>query len=322
MAISHVIRAEEHLSNTPRQLWIWRGLGVEPPALAHLPVVAEPGSKVKLSKRKLDKYLRNPEFAALYERGKKIADRQGLAVAADTFNPVIVDFYRATGFEPDAILNYLMLLGWTLDGTTEILDARERIAHFSLDGVNQAAASFDPQKLMSFEERWFAALPVEERTARCLPFLERAGRVGAPASAAERATARAIVAAAGDRIKIAGDVLDYDEFYVADAALDYDEKAFDKRLRQAPDAAKLLAELAIELRSTAAFDAAALEALAQSFVAARGLGLGAIVHAVRVAVTGKPIGFGLFDILAILGRDRVLARIERALARLAAGSAT
>src|SRR5690606_27757613 len=96
MAITHVIRAEEHLSNTPRQLWIWQGLGAEPPALAHRPVVAEPGSKVKLSKRKLDKYLKNPEFAALYERGRRIAERQGLEVAADTFNPVIVDFYRAT----------------------------------------------------------------------------------------------------------------------------------------------------------------------------------------------------------------------------------
>ncbi len=318
MAISHVIRAEEHLSNTPRQLWIWQGLGAPPPALAHLPVVAEPGSKVKLSKRKLDKYLKNPEFAALYERGKRIAERQGLAVTADTFNPVIVDFYRATGFEPDAILNYLMLLGWSLDGTTEILDAGERIAHFSLAGVNQAAASFDPQKLMSFEERWFAALPVEERTARCLPFLERAGRVGTPPSDSQRATARAIVAAAGDRIKIAGDVLDYDEFYVADDALACDEKAFDKRLRQPAEAARLLRDFAGELAAAPAFDAAALEALAQSFVAARGLGLGSIVHAARVAVTGKAIGFGLFDILAILGRDRVLTRIERALARLAA----
>jgi glutamyl-tRNA synthetase len=322
MAISHVIRAEEHLSNTPRQLWIWQGLGAAAPALAHLPVVAEPGSKVKLSKRKLDKYLKNPEFAALYERGKRIAERQGLAVAADTFNPVIVDFYRATGFEPDAILNYLMLLGWSLDGTTEILDAGERIAHFSLAGVNKAAASFDPQKLMAFEETWFGRLSVDERTARCLPFLERAGRVATPPSDSERETARAIVTAAGDRIRIAGDVLDYDEFYVADDALAFDEKAFDKRLRQPAEARGLLGEYAAWLRSAPGFDAASLEERTQGFVAARGLGLGSIVHAVRVAVTGKAIGFGLFDILAILGRDRVLARIERALARLAAGPAT
>lgn len=100
MRISHVIRAEEHLSNTPRQIFIFQGLGAELPVFAHLPVVAEPGSKVKLSKRKLDKYLKNPEFAELYERGRRIADKLGLAVTTETFNPVVVDFYRVAGFLP------------------------------------------------------------------------------------------------------------------------------------------------------------------------------------------------------------------------------
>ncbi len=319
MEITHVIRAEEHLSNTPRQLWIWRGLGAEPPVLAHLPVVAEPGSKVKLSKRKLAKYLKNPEFAELYEHGRRIAERLGHAVAAETFNPVIVDFYRESGFLADALLNYLLLLGWSLDGTTEILSREQSIAHFDLERVNRSAASFDPRKLMSFQERYLQALTVTERTELALPFLERAGWVAAPPSATEKKLAHGIVEAAGDRIKVAGDILDYQEFFLADDAFPYDEKAFEKRIRKPDGAIELLRAIRDELAAAPDFTPPSLESLFQAFVAARGIGLGAIVHAVRVAVTGKPVGFGLFDILALLGRDRVLARIDRALA-LAAGS--
>src|SRR5204862_6985510 len=89
MKITHVIRAEEHLSNTPRQIFIAQGLGYALPEYAHLPFVAEPGSKNKLSKRKLDQYLKNPDFKKVYEHGKAIADAIGLKAEADTFNPVI-----------------------------------------------------------------------------------------------------------------------------------------------------------------------------------------------------------------------------------------
>src|SRR5207249_611497 len=91
MRISHVIRAEEHLSNTPRQIFIAQGLGYPLPEYAHLPFVAEPGSKNKLSKRKIPQYLKNPDFKKVYEHGKAIADRLGHATTPETFNPVIVD---------------------------------------------------------------------------------------------------------------------------------------------------------------------------------------------------------------------------------------
>src|SRR6185436_19731541 len=113
MQISHVIRAEEHLSNTPRQVFMFERLGYELPQYAHLPYVAEPGSKTKLSKRKLDKYLKNRDFAALMERGLSIAKLMNVQTTSDTFNPVIVDFYEQIGFLPDAVLNYLLLLGWS-----------------------------------------------------------------------------------------------------------------------------------------------------------------------------------------------------------------
>jgi len=319
MRISHVIRAEEHLSNTPRQIRIFEGLGAELPRFAHLPVVAEPGSKVKLSKRKLSKYLKNPEFAELYEHGRRILERLGETPDPEFFNPVLVDFYRASGFLPDALLNYLLLLGWSLDDRTEHLSRAEAIERFDLGRVNRSSASFDPKKLMAFEERHAQGLDSDARLALALPFLERAGWIGTPASGEELRTARAIVEAAGDRLKVGGDVLDYDEFFVADEALEIDPKAFERRIAKPPEAAGLLAAMRDELARADGFDAGSLEALFHRFVESRDLGLGAIVHAVRVAVSGKPVGFGLFDILAILGRDRVVARIDRALARLAAG---
>ena len=122
--ITHVIRAEEHLSNTPRQIFIAQALGYPLPEYAHLPFVAEPGSKNKLSKRKLDKYLKNRDFAQLMEHGQRIADALGLATTAETFNPVIVDFYEQVGYLPEAILNYLLLLGWSLRRQAGVLHSR------------------------------------------------------------------------------------------------------------------------------------------------------------------------------------------------------
>src|SRR5205823_3628127 len=147
MRITHVIRAEEHLSNTPRQIFIAQGLGYPLPEYAHVPFVAEPGSKNKLSKRKLDQYLKNPDFRKIFEQGQAIAAAIGLKTSADTLNPVIVDFYERVGYLPDAIINYLLLLGWSLDDKSEFFSRQQMIDLFSLERINKAAASFDPKKL-------------------------------------------------------------------------------------------------------------------------------------------------------------------------------
>jgi glutamyl-tRNA synthetase len=313
MQISHVIRAEEHLSNTPRQIWIFEGLGSEPPEFAHLPFVAEPGSKSKLSKRKLDKYLKMQDFAHLYERGRRIAEYLGMQIDDEIFNPVIVDFYRAIGYLPEALVNYMLLLGWSLDDHTEFLSREAMIEHFSLERVNNSVASFDPKKLESFQAHYMQQLSTEEKLELVLPFLERAGWIESPADEAVRAKVHAIVEAAGDRIEVAGDILDYDEFFVADEVLEYDEKAFAKRLVKPEEAPELLAAMRETLAGLDSFDAASTEKAFVDFVEARGIKLGQIIHAVRVAVTGKAVGFGMFDILAVLGREHVLARIDRAL---------
>ena len=315
-AITHVIRAVEHLSNTPRQIFITTALGYEPPVFAHLPYVAAPGSSEKLSKRKLAKYLQHREFKQIYDHGAAIAEQIGLPVKPETFSPVVVDFYREVGYEPDALVNYLLLLGWSLDDHTETFSTEEMIRHFSLDRVNRSEASFDPQKLLAFQERRMQALTLDERVARAVPYLERAGLVDRPPTDAQRMRIRQVVQAAGDRIKVAGDVLGYLEFFQEDGNIAYDSKAFNKRLRK-DGVEPLLRRFQDRLGVVKPFDAATVEDAMRRFVETEGIKIGQIVHPVRVAVTGKSVGFGLFDGLAILGRDACVARVDRALKRLA-----
>jgi len=306
--ITHVIRASEHLSNTPRQIFMAQALGYPPSEFAHVPFVAEPGSKNKLSKRKIGDYLKHPEFRNLYEHGERIATTLGWPITAETFNPVIVDFYERVGFLPDAILNYLLLLGWSLDDKTEFFTPQEMIDAFSLERINKAPASFDCKKLFAFQERYMNLLSLNEKVERTRPFIKQAGLHDDKLSL--------VVEAAADRIKIAGDILDYVAFFVGAEQLAYDEAAFDKRLRMPAEAPGLLRKFAVALGAVEPFDAKAIEACLQNFVVAEGIGHAQIVHALRVAITGKSAGFGLFESVTILGRNECVLRIERALARI------
>ena len=316
MRISHVIRAEEHLSNTPRQVFIAQQLGYPLPAFAHLPYVAEPGSKNKLSKRKLDKYLKDREFALLTKHGTHIREEFGHyfdRTVLETFNPVIVDFYEQIGFLPSALLNYLLLLGWSLDDSRENFTREEMTRHFSLERVNKSPASFDPQKLMSFQERAMQELPLKQKVAFCLPFLQKVGVATKPPKCDISPYLTEIVKAAGDRIKVAGDIVDYRSFFVSDSHFVYDEEEFNKRIRSDERARELLQQYRAALAVAEPFVTDTLEQQMKLFVEVNGIKLGDIVHALRVAVTGKAVGFGLFETLAILGRERCLARIDRAL---------
>jgi glutamyl-tRNA synthetase len=308
--ITHVIRAEEHLSNTPRQVFIAQALGYPLPEYAHLPYVAEPGSKRKLSKRKLDTYLKNPDFARVHQHGMAIAQAMGLAPSAETFNPVVVDFYEQVGYLPDAIVNYLVLLGWSLDDRTEFLSRRQMIDAFAFERVNTSPASFDPAKLDAFQAHYMKALPLAEKVQYTRPYLVRAGL----SSVGDEELAR-VIEVLGDRIKVFGDILLSGRFFFGDEVPAWDDKAVAKRLAP-PGAAERLAEYARCLGDQQDFAAAQLEQATQAWLVERGLSLGDIVHTVRVAVTGQGAGPGLFDCLALLGKRRTLLRIERALARL------
>jgi glutamyl-tRNA synthetase len=248
----------------------------------------------------------------VYEHGAAIASKIGHQASAETFNPVIVDFYREVGYLPHALLNYLVLLGWALDDKTEFFTLEEMIRNFSLERVNKAPASFDPAKLLAFQEHYMVQEPVASKSAIALSFLRKAKITDASALP----VVTAIVTAAKDRIKVAGDILDYADFFTPDDQLPYDEAAFDKRLRKPPEAVPLLRKFRDRLAVIEPFDAGTLEGEMNRFVEAEGVKIAQIIHSLRVAVTGKAVGFGMFDTLAILGKQHCLARIDRSLARL------
>lgn len=315
--ITHVVRAVEHLSNTPRQIFIAQGLGYELPLYAHIPFVAEPGSKNKLSKRKIEKYLKNRDFEKLYKEGAAIAEQIGHETAPESFNPVLVEFYREIGFLPDAIVNYLLLLGWSLDDKTEDFSRDEMLKQFSLDRVVKSEASFDPAKLMSFQQRYMNRLPIKQKAAMSLKFLQSAGMLPEPIECEMGPMVTRIVEAADDRMAMGGDALKFGDFFVADDKLQYEEKAFEKRLVKPEDAARLLTELNQVLSTTDDFSAENVEVVVKGFCESMEIKIGQIIHALRVAVTGKAAGFGMFDTMSILGRDRTVNRIKLTLQRLA-----
>ena len=309
--ITHVVRAAEHLPNTPRQVFIAQSLGYELPVYAHLPYVAEPGGTAKLSKRKLDKYLKNRDFANLMARGKAIADRCQIITNDDTFNPVLVDFYREIGFLPEALLNYLILLGWSLDGEREKFSVDEMIELFRIERVNSAPASFDPAKLSSFQGDAFASLSDAQRTERVRPFAIAAGWVTAGDTESENRLA-AVVTAASDRLKMAGDIIDFDYCFIDDYEIN--DKAYQKRIIKPDNAVPLLKRLRTHFEGVDDFSVESVDASVHQFCENESIGLGDIIHALRVATTGAAGGFGMFETLNILGKSRTLDRIDRVLA--------
>ena len=237
MKITHVIRAEEHLSNTPRQIFIAQGLGYPLPEYAHVPFVAEPGSKNKLSKRKIAQYLKNPDFKKVYEHGQAIAGQIGLKTSAETFNPVIVDFYQQVGYLPDAILNYLVLLGWALDDKTEFFtptaDDRPVLAGARQQGRGQLRPEEAAGRSRTATCR---SCRSTARSRMALPYLEKAGLAPAPRPRSARATDadRARGRASASRPPATSSITPISS--CPTISFSYDEKAFEKRIRKPPDA--------------------------------------------------------------------------------------
>ncbi len=301
MAITQVIRAAEHLSNTPTQVLIYEALGFKIPEFAHVPLVFLSGKK--MSKRDADK-LRTPEaLASLRAIGcsdAEIASRLDL-------NPIAVAFYRELGYLPAALVNYLGRLGWSMDATSEIIPREQMIANFSLERVNKAPGNFDPAKLLWLAGEYMRMLPLEDRVEGAIPFLQRARLIPDPAT---RDQVRRVIEACGDRLKIYADVLQYGTFFFRDPV--YDPQAVKKRL-QKEGAPALLRSLREFLAGAEPFDAAVLEPKIREFCEAKGIKLGDVNHVLRVATTGVTIGPGLFDCLAILGKAESLRRIDHAL---------
>jgi len=289
MEITHVVRAEEHLSNTFPQLLILEALGAPLPAFAHVPYVAEPGSKEKMSKRKTEDYEKRGVLVYLHQ-------------------------YIEKGYLPDAMLNYLTRLGWSFDGEQELFTRAELIEKFSLDRVNSAPASFDPDKLFWIEGERMKELPLDRKIDGVLPFLAAEGLVERPPADERRAFVEAVVLALGDRLKTFSDVVKLGRFFFT-KDLAYEADAVKKRLRK-PGVPEMLRELDAMLGEVEPYDLATLEKAVHEYAEKSGRKMGDVVNPLRVATTGQGVGPGLYDCLFLLGRETCRARIRQTLAML------
>lgn len=315
LKITHVIRSEEHLTNTAIQMLVLKALEATPPEFAHIPYVAAPATTKKLSKRDIGKYRTNPQFKKLFELADAVLPKIGRQVS-EALNPVMVEYYEVMGFLPEAVLNALSRLGWSLDDKTENMSLDFVIENFTLDRVVKGPAGLDPDKLLAYQEYWMGQRSLEDKIALCLPYLEQAKQIAAPATPEQRLFVGRLITALGPRLKLLSDILGYEEYFVTDEALVYDEKGFQKRVRDDAQAVPLLRDLIPVLQASTDFTAPALDREIHAWVESKGLQMGNLVHALRLALTGKTAGPGLFECLELLGRERSITRIDRAICRV------
>lgn len=281
MAITHVVRAEEHLTNTFSQILVFQALEYELPAFAHVPYVAAPGSRKKLSKR------------------------DG-AVGLDT--------YMGQGYLPAAMMNYLARIGWSFDATQEIFTRSELIEKFSLERVNSSPASHDPDKLFWIQGEWMKTLPLAEKVDAVIPFLRDAGLVGEEIHLNQKRKIAAVVSALGDRLKTYSDIITLGRYFFTET-LTHDPDAVKKRLKK-PGVPDLLRKLDLLLATVEPYEIATLETAMHQFAETNAIKMGDVVNPLRVATTGQGVGPGLYDCLEILGRESCRARIAETLAML------
>lgn len=302
--ITHVVRAIEHLENTPTQILMYQALGANLPTFGHVPQVYYNGEK--MSKRKTPP-LSADEIAKLKACGWTDEEIKG----RDDLNIIAVAYYQEIGYLPEALINYLCRLGWSLDAETEFMTLDTLKSKFDLERVTDAPGNYDAKKLFWLQGEHMKLIPTAEKVERCIPFLRKAKLIGEVLDDATRAVLTKIVDASGDRIKLFSDVLAFASPILKDA-IETDPKAAEKAFKD-PAAKRQLAEIECVLRNCEPFDAATTDKAIHEFVAAKGVKINAIQLPLRVAVTGSGVGFGLFDTLAILGKDRVLQRIAAAL---------
>jgi glutamyl-tRNA synthetase len=264
--ITHVVRGEDHLSNTPRQLMVLSALGAEPPLYAHLPLLHGPDAK-------------------------KLSKRHGAASVQEL---------REAGYLPEAVRNYLALLGWGADATTTFFSTDDLIGRFSLERVSRNPAVFDEQKLRWMNGRYLRELVPAELARRledlCGP---RPGLAGAAAIAQEKLQTLA------DFWPLAGFLVERREI---------DERAWRKVMREG--ALENLAEAREALAGAEPFDQGTVEAALRAVVERRGTKPKEVFQPVRVAISGSTVSPGIFESVVGLGREETLARIDHALGRL------
>ncbi len=276
MEITHVIRGDDHISNTPRQLLLYQALGWEPPRFAHVPMI-------------------------LGADGTRLSKRHGATSVAA---------YRDLGYLPEGLVNFLALLGWAYDGQREIfvLDELERL--FRLERVGSNPAIFNAEKLEWINAQHLRRLPEAGRVARVERFLEARGHRLEGWSPEWRA---ALVRAIGDRLRTLQDAERYGGFALQEE-LEMDPAAW-AEVCERPEAGPRLGLLARRVAADAEFSLESLERLTRGLCAELGIKAGELIGLTRIALTGRKVSPGIFEVMWLLGRERTVARLERAAAR-------
>jgi len=269
MEVNLVGRGDDHVNNTARQILMYRALGYPVPAFAHFPMILG-ADKARLSKR---------------------------------HGATSVTAYRDMGFLPQAVVNYLVRLGWS-HGDQEIFTMEELVRLFDMKGVGQTAGVFNPDKMAWVNHEWLKKLPDDELARRALPFFRAAGL-----PAEDGAKLRHVCAVARERARTLGEYVEQFRYFYAPPRMD--PKAKDKFLTK--DTKPVLEAVRAGIAGMAALDTAALEKLFHSEAEQRKVGLGKVAQPVRVALTGGTASPGMYDVVQILGKEETLARLDAAI---------
>jgi glutamyl-tRNA synthetase len=275
MRITLVMRGDDHISNTPKQILLYRALGQPVPQFAHLPMIH--GTD-----------------------GKKLSKRHGATAVGD---------YQHMGLIPEAMVNFLALLGWSPGGDREIMTRAELIELFSPEGLQKKAAIFDPQKLEWMNGQHLSLIPLAELEPRVTPAIVAAGLAGESGLARDRERYLALLDLLRVRARTVDDIVRQARPYF-DGAIEYDPAAVAKHWKDRDGAAATLQAAADVLRGAPDWTAEALEPLMRDLAKRRGIATGKLFQPLRVALTGLSVSPGIFDVLVMMGRERALSRIE------------
>jgi glutamyl-tRNA synthetase len=281
MAITHVIRGDDHVSNTPKHVLLFTAMGAPVPAFAHVPMILGPDKK-------------------------RLSKRHGATSVLE---------YKAQGYLPEAMLNFLALLGWSPGDDSELHGVEDLIARFALGGIGSASAVFNTEKLDWMNSQHIMRMDTRELAKRVEPFLRDAGLWHAAYAGARHDWFCAVLDLFKPRAKRLTEFVERGQPFFADVT-SYDAAA-QKKLWAAPGTRDLLAALADRLATVDPFDAPAIEPVVRSLADERGVKATALMQAVRLAVSGSSASPGLFEMLALLGRHAVIVRLHRAAAHLA-----
>ena len=286
MEITHVIRGEEWLPSMPLHLLLYRAFGWEAPQFAHLPLILKPVGNGKLSKRDGIK-LGFPVFPMDW-----------------TENGETLKGFSGEGYFPEALINFLALLGWNPGNDQEIFSMNELIALFDLEKVHKAGARFDPEKIKWFNHQYLQQKGNDELAVLFAELLKNKGiEVATP-------TLQKIVGLLKERATFVNDFWELGKFFF-EAPTQYDEKAMKKQWKE--QSPLIVEEVAALLRNATDFEARGLEGIVKQYIADKELGLGQVMPVLRLALVGELKGPDIFDIMEVIGKEETVNRLFRIL---------